>query len=66
MRHARARRARAISWSARGACVRGACRRVEAAKRAFDRIVTELVFERCAAMRSNSRFVGLSRRNAPR
>eukprot|EP00974_Lingulodinium_polyedra_P011349 1095447-Lingulodinium_polyedra.AAC.1 len=38
MRHACARRARAISWRAHGACVCAVFRRVGAAKRAFDHI----------------------------
>eukprot|EP00974_Lingulodinium_polyedra_P001818 171776-Lingulodinium_polyedra.AAC.1 len=59
-------RARAMKWCARGAYVRGAFRRAEAAKRAFDRRVTQRFAIRCATMRSNPRFVVLARRSALR
>eukprot|EP00974_Lingulodinium_polyedra_P043976 4221850-Lingulodinium_polyedra.AAC.1 len=58
---ARARHARAISWCARGACVRGAFRRVEAANRASDRIVAQRFSKHCAKVRSNAHFAVAAR-----
>eukprot|EP00974_Lingulodinium_polyedra_P014924 1444125-Lingulodinium_polyedra.AAC.1 len=64
MSYARAHHARAVPWCARGACVRGAVCRAEAAKRAFDRIVVQRFLKCCAATRSNARFAASAWRNA--
>eukprot|EP00974_Lingulodinium_polyedra_P052125 5014772-Lingulodinium_polyedra.AAC.1 len=55
-----------MKWRAHGVYARGAFRRAEAAKRAYDRIVAQRFDKRCTTMRSNARFAAPTSRNAPR
>eukprot|EP00974_Lingulodinium_polyedra_P010629 1024509-Lingulodinium_polyedra.AAC.1 len=61
---ARVRAMRAKKWCARGAYVCGAFRRVEAAERAYDRVVARRFAKRCAAMRSCTHFAAAAARKS--
>eukprot|EP00974_Lingulodinium_polyedra_P067264 6511327-Lingulodinium_polyedra.AAC.1 len=55
-----------MKWRAHGAYARGAFRRAEETKRAFDRIVAQRFEKCCATARSDMHFAASARRKSPR